>query len=133
MALNKKEIFKALSKRPLCHGTLIADRGLAREYCAMGALAADVGATDEYLKQSDGNGCGIWRDFGDKLQQKFGIESLEQFQSLMHTNDAEVSAARRNQAVYDKVEALSPDEVNEIMAENTERFADSDIRGSRER
>lgn len=119
MGLNKRAIFEALNKTPLCDGKLIRRAGMAGyEYCAMGALARDVGATNEYLENADGGGHDIWRDFGPAITAKFGIESYEQFRSLMSVNDAERFITRRNKAVMSHVEALSPDEVNEIIRED---------------
>lgn len=115
MPINKQLIFEALNKRPLCHGQLIKQAGLAIEYCAMGALAKDVGATDEFLENADPSGVTIWEQYGEAIQHKFGIESLTQFQTLMSANDAEPFSTRRNKKVMERVEALSPEEVNEIL------------------
>jgi hypothetical protein len=118
MPLNKKAIFEALNRTPLCHGHLIKRAGLAIEYCAMGALARDVGATNEELMQLnifDPDGRELWKKYGSAFQNKFGIESLQQFQSLMSVNDATQFSTRRNEAVMKHVDAPSPDEINEII------------------
>lgn len=115
--LNKKAIFEALNRRPLCHGALIHQAGMSIEYCAMGAIAADVGATNEYLKNADQGGVDIWRDYGAAITAKFGIETLQQFQSLMKVNDAEQFSTRRNKKVAEHIEAMSPDEVNSLINE----------------
>lgn len=74
--LNKRAILIALNRRPLCHGMLIQHPEFSfdknqREYCAMGALASDVGASDSYLEdlQRRGkiDGVEIWSDFGQKI------------------------------------------------------------------
>lgn len=119
--LNKRAIFEVLSKAPLCHGSLIQQAGFDKnhvEYCAMGALAKSVGASDDALRRMDNMGEQIWETFGPKLQEKFGIKSLTQFQSLMRANDAEQFATRRNKAVMSRVEAMSPEQVNEIINES---------------
>lgn len=113
--LNKRAIFEALNKRPLCAGKLIKQAGMATEYCAMGALAADVGATNEYLRNADGDGRDIWKDFGPKITAKFGIETFAQFQTLMSANDAEKFSTRRNKKVAEKIEAMSPSEVDSMI------------------
>lgn len=120
MPINKQLIYEALNKRPLCHGHLIAQKGLATEYCAMGALAMDVGATDSELKEMQDNYAGasgtlIWERYGNAITNKFGIESFTQFQSLMQANDAEPFATRRNKHVCETVEAMSGSEVNNIL------------------
>ena len=113
--LNKKAIFDVLNSAPLCDGNLIKQRGFNVEYCAMGALAKSVGATDEQLYSFDVGGVDIWRVYGNNITAKFGIESLQQFQSLMHANDAETFVTRRNNAVSAAVEALSPEQINDII------------------
>lgn len=117
--LNVKAINEALMKRPLCSGHIIAQRGLAIEYCAMGALGKECGATDEYLKTTEVDGSGIFAEFKLQLREKFGIETLDQFQNLMKTNDSIDSPLQRGKAVCNTVIAMSPDAINKIMAENT--------------
>jgi hypothetical protein len=117
--LNKKAIFEVLNAAPLCDGNLIKQRGFNVEYCAMGALAKSVGATDEELYSFDTAGNDIWRYYGNAITAKFGIESLQQFQKLMHANDAERFATRRNKAVASVVEALSPEQINDIIRDES--------------
>lgn len=115
--LNKRAIFEALNATPLCNGQIIRPRaGMVdkAEYCAMGALAKAVGASDEYLKKTLATGSEIWNDFGHIITAKFGIESLQQFQGLMHVNDAQ-SFELRNKRVMKHVDALTPEEVDEII------------------
>lgn len=114
--LNKQAIHKALTKGPLCKGTLTKTVGLAREYCAMAALCKGIGVTDKELMMSDGDGSGLWHDYGDKLQATYGITSLDQFRSFMMVNDATEFSTRRNKAVLNHVEALTAAEVDNILA-----------------
>ena len=114
--LNKQAIHKALTKGPLCKGTLTKTVGMAREYCAMAALCKGVGVGDKELEQSSGSGEELWHDYGDKLRDAYGITSLEQFQSFMHVNDATEYSTRRNNAVLSHVEALTAAEVDNILA-----------------
>ncbi len=116
--LNVKEINKVLLAAPLCRRYIIHQRGMANEYCAMGALAKAVGASDKYLKETPGDGVGIWRDFGDKLNERFGIESLEQFQTFMDVNDKIDSPIERNKTVAKHTEALSAEQVNKLLDVN---------------
>lgn len=90
---------------------------MTNEYCAMGALAKSVGATDEFLRKSSATGIGIWKEFGVQLKDKYGIESLEQFQELMHSNDGS-SVIERRDKVTERALIMSVEEINSMISES---------------
>ncbi len=116
--LNKIEINKVLTTTPLCDGHLVQQRGMVTEFCAMGALARAVGATVEYLKQENAGGSGIWADFGPAIKERFGIESLAQFQTFMHVNDAAENPIVRTERMKQHIQQLSPGDIDRILDDN---------------
>ncbi len=108
--LNFKAINEVFKKYPLCNGQIIQQRGMATEYCAMGALAKAVGATDAELRNDSGSGVHLFNNFHAELKERFGIESLEQYQTLMRANDGSRNSATRNKEVLNKVAEMSAEE-----------------------
>lgn len=116
--INRKKIQEVFDKTALCPGVLIKDRGLAQEYCAVGALARHVGMSDERLRDLNTSPNQIeivFKEVGDKLREVFGIESHGQLMKFMGANDGSEKYTVRKQDVMKAVEAMSPEEVNSLL------------------
>ena len=108
--LNYKEINRALNKYPLCYGKLIGHVGMIQGYCAMGALAKDCGVTDQQLQAFPADGADLFNHIRLQLNEKFGIETLDQFQNLMCTNDGSKNH-ERNRKVDSTAKLMAVDEI----------------------
>lgn len=118
MALNIKAINEVLQKTPLCGHALIAQKGMAMEYCAMGALAKACGATDKDLMNYSPSGGELYKDYQIPLLEKFGIENLNQFQTLMTFNDGAKNSATRNDEVRGASNMMAVEEIVQMVKDS---------------
>lgn len=116
--LNYKKINEVLNRFPLCSSALIAQKGMAVEYCAMGAIAKSLGVSDEELKHHDPMGVSLFNELQPRLLANYGIETLNQFQNLMRTNDSARNSATRNDEVRQTAALMSIDEIERMVRES---------------
>lgn len=117
--LNVKAINAVLARFPLCDNQLIAQRGMAIEYCAMGAIAKSLGVSDEELRtKHDQAGVSLFNELRPRLFSNYGIETLSQFQNLMHTNDRAANSATRNREVANTSTMMGLDEIDRMIRES---------------
>lgn len=116
--LNVKAIEKVLMSTPLCYAALVQDKGMAKEYCAVGALARNLGASDEWLHNiSQGNVSLVFNTYKTGFIKKFGIESADVLAEFMCVNDTEPDILRRNKQVVTRVLDKKVAEVSAVLTE----------------
>ena len=116
--LNQKKINATLNRFPLCGHALIAQRGMAMEYCAMGAIAKSLGVSDEQLNMFPSDGRSLFTMLAPRLNSEYGIETYEQFSNLMRTNDSAKNSATRNNEVKNTVTMMAVDEIVKMVEES---------------
>jgi hypothetical protein len=128
MPLKLEAIEKAFNAQPLCEGMLKDPTPESCERCAVGALLAAIGVSDEELSARDAhNRSGaddVWADYGERLHEAYGFDNAGQLHAIIDTNDDTDSIARVLR-IDPTLAALIPS--LEDYDENEREFADAPI------